>query len=127
MRRRDWHKRLTEMVSNSRGRVPGPGWDGFMMVAEAVQIMTDVDIAEGVRGYSSQEEALEKMRLAGFSSPESLIAHYLPTAERPKSGDVVVLEGGALGIWQGTLAYVCGPAGLGIADPGTRILRTYRV
>lgn len=127
MRHKDWHRGLTEVLTQNRARPAGRGWDGFLFVAEAVKGMTGRDIARGFRGYRSEAEALRKFQAKGFDGPVELLRATLRPVRRPRPGDVVVLEGGALGIWQGTSAYAVDENGWGLLPPDVRVVEAFAV
>lgn len=81
----DWHRRLTEYLATSRGVPASAGFDGFDFVAGAVEAMTGERLDRGEDPMAAIEA--------------------LPARDRPLPGDVVLLPGGAVGIWQGTCAY----------------------
>ena len=103
-RHRDWHRRLTGFLAQTAKAKLEPGkHDPLVFVAGAVQAMTGTDIAADLRGYRS-EGGLAK-RIEAVGGFEGWLDMHLPRAARPRPGDVVLLSGGGLGIWQGTRAY----------------------
>ena len=93
-RPKGWQQRLTAYLAANRARPASPDYDGFDFVAGAVEAMTGKKI--------TRRETLEE----SFED--------LPERERPRPGDVVILKGGAPGIWQGQRAYGLGPDGWSI-------------
>ena len=104
IRHRDWQRRLTVYLSEVSQAAYKPGdHDPVMFVAGAVLAMTGEDIAADLRGYRS-EGGLAK-RIKALGGLEGWLDRHLIRAPRPRPGDVVLLQNGGLGVWQGSRAY----------------------
>ena len=92
--------------------------DCALFAAGAVQAMTGIDLAADWRGrYTSLRGGLRVLRAAGYADHVALAAAHFPTVDRPRPGDLAVmqtLEGPALGIVQGALVYLRGPDRIGL-------------
>lgn len=92
VRRPDWRARLADLVVARRFLPMQWGQrDCCLFAADAVNAITGIDFAEGLRGYSSAKGAVRALRRAGFSSVIAYVDLRLPRAERPRDGDVVGL------------------------------------
>lgn len=99
------HKSLTEYLVSIKGRGATMDFDGFDFIAGAVKAMIDVTLDRGLA---------------------ALDAEFFPRRD-PRPGDVVLMSDGALGIWQGTTAYVLTTGGWGPAIGTGRPSRVWAV
>ncbi|PKP67337.1 MAG: hypothetical protein CVT86_01940 [Alphaproteobacteria bacterium HGW-Alphaproteobacteria-8] len=129
----DWKPRLTAWLGATARRPFAEGEnDCALFFAGAVEAMTGTDIAARWRGrYCTTKAGLRALRRAGFADHVALAATLfdeVPPAYA-RIGDCAVVptaEGPALGIVQGELIYVLGPAGLSRL-PRARATRAFRV
>lgn len=106
----DWDVRLQAYIFAVQDAVFEHGaLDCALFVAGAVNVMTGVDLAKGLRGYKTEAEGLARVRAKGFKDHVDVFAKSLPVATRLQVGDVAVLEEGdrrAVGIVFGPRIYV---------------------
>lgn len=90
----DWRTRLQAYYAAAQSRSFAYGeWDCVLHAAEAVQVMTGVDLAEGMRGtYTTAEEAQAKLNELGFSNVIELVEKRLPVVKTPLEGDIVAIQ-----------------------------------
>lgn len=129
----DWQARLSNWLSTVRKTPFEEGrHDCALFAAGAVEAMTGTDLAAAFRGrYRTTRGGLRVLRRAGLADHIDLAARHF--AEIPPAvagpGDLVAIptpQGLALGVVQGTVAYVPGRTGLALA-PMTGALRAFRV
>ncbi len=131
-RHNDWRSRLAVYIARVQHQSFRPGQhDCALFAAGAVEAMTGVDLAEGMRGYSTIEQGQEFLRRHGFADHVDVAARRLPEVPpiMAQVGDVAaVSENGsaALGVVQGPMIYVLRLDGLGLV-PLTSAERAFRV
>ena len=117
-RRSDWRPRLASFVESRRRDA---ATDCGLFVADAIVVMTGVDLAASYRGrYTTTAEGVELLKADGFADLCEFVASRLvevhPSLAR--AGDVVALRvsagtGWALGLVNGERVTVLRGAGLG--------------
>lgn len=90
--------------------------DCALFAAGAIQAMTGRDLAAEWRGrYRTTKGGIRVLRKAGYNSHIAYAASLFEQTVTPRIGDLAVVEaedGPALGVVQGTHAYVVGRQGL---------------
>lgn len=127
----DWQQKLSAYIAQCQDTPFEWGQlDCALFVAGAVQTITGMDLADGLRGYTTESEGLSRVRSKGFVDHVDVFAKALPETDQPWRGDIVVLAtetgGEAVGIMQGRGAYVMTPIRLGLL-PISGIVRSFAV
>ena len=92
-RRDDWPVRLQACINEwSAAPFEFGVRDCALFAAAAVEAMTGVDIADGLRGYSSEAEGLAIVRAAGFHDYTDVFTKMFPAADRLRVGDIAMVE-----------------------------------
>lgn len=133
VRRTDWQSRLSTCIE---GALTKPfEWgrhDCALFAADAIQAMTDVDLATGFRGrYSTETGSVRRLRSAGHSDQLQLAASLLPEIDPAfaTDGDVcsfVAAGWTVLGVYVGDLIAAPGIDGLTFV-PRTDATRAFHV
>lgn len=126
-----WQLRLAQFLGDAARRPFQPGrHDCALFAAGAVHAMTGLDLARGWRGkYRTLAAGQRALERAGYTDHVALAAAHLPGTQRPRPGDIAVIDTGdgqALGVVQGHMAYVLRPAGLGLV-PLTAAIQFFEV
>ena len=132
MRLPGWEDRLNAHVMAHLSRPFRWGrTDCATFAAGAVEALTGVDLARGLRGYRTEAEGLRRARAKGFADHEAVFAAALRAVDPAMLalGDVaVVIEDGraAMAVWAGADLRVMMPSGMGVL-PAARAVRGYAV
>ncbi|MBL9046805.1 MAG: hypothetical protein JNK34_05755 [Tabrizicola sp.] len=130
----DWRTSLLAFVAEARHRTLVYGeYDCALFAAEAVRVMTGLDLAAPFRGrYTTLEGGLRVLRRHGFADHVALARAELETiaVAAAMPGDLAVFAVDpvpALGVVQGAAVYVLGRnGGLGLM-PLTEAVEAFRV
>lgn len=130
VRRPDWPERLVEFIEGRRVRPFCWGVnDCCLFAADGVLDMTDVDLAEGLRGYTTARQASARVRKAG--GMEALASALTPKSSGFASrGDVVLVtldERETFGLVCGN-GHWCGPGAEGLVfRPMSEVVKVFGV
>ena len=117
---------LHQYVSAALRRPFEPGrHDCACFVAGWVAIRTGADPMRGWR-YRTLRGGMQALRRRGFATLADAVSTMLPEAPRARPGDVVWIDGAALGICAGEHAYCVGEEGLRVVNMA-RASRFWRV
>jgi hypothetical protein len=117
---------LHEYVARALRTPFAPGrHDCARFVAGWVALQTGVDPMRGWR-YRTVRGGMQALRRRGFASLADAVSAHLPEAPRARPGDVVLIDGEALGIAAGEHAYCVGEDGLKVVTMA-RASRFWRV
>lgn len=120
MRFPDWQVRLQALIIEWESAEFAYGrHDCALFGAAAVETMTGVDLAKGLRGYKTEAGGLKKVQAKGFADHVDVFAQSLVFTPRPRWGDLAIVEqdgARAIGVMGARVAYVMVPdRGLGTA------------
>jgi len=133
MRQQDWAQRLAEYVGAVARTPYQPGvHDCALFVAGAVEVMTGVDHARGLRSkYTTVAGGMKQLKKRGYADHVDFVAQH--HEEVPPltawQGDIAVVpspEGDAVGVVQGRFIYVVGVKGVGCLELKDAV-RAFRV
>lgn len=116
----DWNSRLIAYVTAAASSPFEWGkFDCALFASGGVEVMTGVDLAKGLKGYTTLKGGLKAARKAGFEDHIAVFAHYLEACPvlMAGPGDLAVITddmGPSIGIVQGTMIYVMGQNGMGL-------------
>lgn len=121
IRRADWQESVIAYLNDCRNRVFEPGhYDCALFCAGAIEAMTGVDPAAGLRGiYDTEEAGFAIIRAAGYDDHIAMVARLFEeiAVSMARPGDIAVIpaEGNlpALGLVQGEWVYVPRVRGFG--------------
>jgi hypothetical protein len=109
----DWQVRLQALVTewNDASFIYGK-YDCALFGAAAVQAMTGVDLARGLRGYRTEAGGLKKVQAKGYADHVDVFAQALESTPRPRWGDLAIVQSGAdraIGVMGARVVYVMRP------------------
>lgn len=96
MKPKGWEKRLVAYLAGTRGRVPSAEWGAQDFVEGALGAITGSPVSLG-------------------ENPVEAITERFPERLRPMPGDLVILPGNVIGIWQKVGAYALTENGWGVS------------
>lgn len=129
IRQAGWRGRLGAVISAAAARNFEVGQhDCAIFTADCVLAITGVDLAAEWRGkYQTYRQGLTLMRDCGYQNPKALVAAHFDAIHPSEMvpGDLCFMRS-AGGVFQGQVAYVLTPTGLG-AIPAAQVTQAFRV